>query len=578
MRWTVTLFFVLIFLFAGTPIYSQYVIKGRLLGTDGQPMKRADIVWVSNYDGFPRDILEKFSVKNDGAFEFDTHRAGVHRIWFCGVGHISFRIPFYMEKPDTIIVTVNLENAYKNNINKITLKAGQNKIDYKYLLTDTLIIENNKPVIKEYLAYSDSFTYEMNQTGTRNYFSGTMADNYIFDCGKSFEEKYNYYYIAYIKTEKGTKFKLEFSPAQLPSDTNKSIYSFQRVTDKTLKFLKVHEYQEFAMDKYHNFATQAYKDGKDNDFVNSYNWDKDIEYLDEQIKREKDSFLKNSWIVSRISLSFFAGWGKPGIKMSKQFAQMALDNITPDSPLWSYFSIGIGVAIGQATQETKKMPDLKSSMPKLQLMEDPYLDYLLTSLNYHPDPTIKLNTYKSLLSRASKLGRVDITSTYLIKLQEEYKGNRRLESILNEYSPKRAIKEGNIIPPFEFKSALDTTKVITDKSMLGKKYLIDIWASWCHACAPQYDALKNLYDRFNGKSFNILGVSICFTADDMLKFQQKHPMPWFNAHKDINREFNGFMKDFEVTAIPKYILVDETGKILAVNDLDKILSILSGKK
>jgi len=578
MRWTVTLFFVLIFLFAGTPIYSQYVIKGRLLGSDGQPMKRADIVWVSNYDGFPREILEKFKVNNDGAFEFDTHRAGVHRVWFCGVGHISFRIPFYMEKPDTIIVTVNLENAYKNNINRITLKAGQNKIDYKYLITDTLIIENNKPVIKEYLAYSDSFTYEMNQTGTRNYFSGNMADNYIFDCGKSFEEKYNYYYKANLKTVKGTKLRFEFDPAQLSSDTGKAIYSFQKVTDKTLKFLRVHEFQEFAMEKYDAFATKASKDGKDNEFINNYNWGDDIEYVDKEIKSEIDPFLKNSWIVSRISLSFFAAWGKREVNLSKQMAQMALNNITPDSPLWSYFSIGIGIAVGRATTGEKIMPDAVSSKLQIQETNDPYLGYMIESINTHPDPTIKLKTYSSLLDRASKLKRGDLTLFYTNKLQEEFNGDRRLEGILNNYSPKRAIKENNKIPPFEFKSALDTTMIITDRSMLGKKYLIDIWASWCHACAPQYDAVKNLYNRFKGEGLNIIGVSLCFTTDEMSKFQEKRPMPWFNTHKDINREFNGFIKDFEVTGIPKYILVDETSKIIAVDDLDKIFSILSGKK
>jgi len=162
-------------------------------------------------------------------------------------------------------------------------------------------------------------------------------------------------------------------------------------------------------------------------------------------------------------------------------------------------------------------------------------------------------------------------------MKEEFPRNRSVKDLENSFSPKRAIKEEKKVPHFEFASISDTTKIITEKDMLGKKYLIHIWGDWCGPCRLQIEAIRNINNKFSGNNFAVLSVSICFSKKNLLEFQKDHPMPWFNTHVDMRNDTNKFLENFEVSSIPREILVDETGTIIAVNDLDKIFSILSAK-
>ena len=41
----------------------------------------------------------------------------------------------------------------------------------------------------------------------------------------------------------------------------------------------------------------------------------------------------------------------------------------------------------------------------------------------------------------------------------------------------------------------------------GKPLLINVWASWCGPCRAEMASLERLAQRYNGKEFNVIGVS-----------------------------------------------------------------------
>jgi thiol-disulfide isomerase/thioredoxin len=41
----------------------------------------------------------------------------------------------------------------------------------------------------------------------------------------------------------------------------------------------------------------------------------------------------------------------------------------------------------------------------------------------------------------------------------------------------------------------------------GKPLVINVWASWCGPCRAEMGSLERLARRFNGKAFNVIGVS-----------------------------------------------------------------------
>ena len=48
-------------------------------------------------------------------------------------------------------------------------------------------------------------------------------------------------------------------------------------------------------------------------------------------------------------------------------------------------------------------------------------------------------------------------------------------------------------------------------SFRGKPLLINVWASWCGPCRAEVGSLERLARRYNGREFNIIGIS---TDDD----------------------------------------------------------------
>lgn len=570
-----------LFFISVTYTYPQYVIKGKLVGSDGKPMPKADIVWVSNYQRSPKDIIEKFKVNPDGIFEFDTHRKGLHRIWFCGLSHKAYLILFYLEKPDTTIIHVQLQSGFTKEIKRVTVRANYDPKTWKYGLIDTLNLDGNKVIKRTYKGLGPKFEYEIHETDGDNYFAGTQADYYSFDCDSTFENKYNYCYTNVINTVKDSLFNFEFDPSKMLVNQTKENYTFLKADEKTLKFLKMDTVYKKAYKTFSEFAQATHKSAIDqvtaSEMINAYNWEKDLKDLDDRIKNEQDPFLKGCWIVARIEMAGVDAFGKKGIKMSKELGQLALNSIEPDSPLWSYSGGSAGLALMKASGETKKTADSKKNELKISGIESPYLNYAVSAISKHPDPSIRINLYTNVIRCASRSGRQDLVVYYLEKFKEEFPRKIDNQMLIDENSPKRSIKTGNKIPPFEFTSILDSTKTISNTDMLGKKYLIHVWADWCGPCVTYIEAIRNLNNRFAGKNLTVISVSICFTKENLFKFLKNHAMPWFNTHVDMKNDKAGFMKDFEVSGIPKEILVDENGTIIAVNNLDKILEILSKK-
>jgi len=93
----------------------------------------------------------------------------------------------------------------------------------------------------------------------------------------------------------------------------------------------------------------------------------------------------------------------------------------------------------------------------------------------------------------------------------------------------------------------------------GKPLIINVWASWCGPCREEMGALKNLAQRYNGKQFNLIGIS----TDDY-----RNRAEAFIKLTDI--KFENFLdhnlrmeKMLGASRLPLTVFVDEEGKVLA---------------
>jgi len=139
------------------------------------------------------------------------------------------------------------------------------------------------------------------------------------------------------------------------------------------------------------------------------------------------------------------------------------------------------------------------------------------------------------------------------------------------------------------KEALSETLLSTDGSQVpfkdilskykGKTVVIEVWASWCGDCVKAMPKIKELQSKNPDVAYVFLSMDK--TADKWKAGIEKHELK--GEHFMANDGMKGtFGKAIDLDWIPRYIILDKTGKIVVYRaietDFDKINSTLKSLK
>jgi len=118
------------------------------------------------------------------------------------------------------------------------------------------------------------------------------------------------------------------------------------------------------------------------------------------------------------------------------------------------------------------------------------------------------------------------------------------------------------------------------KKYKGKTLVIEVWASWCGDCVKAMPKLKEL--QANNPDVSYLFISADKTAEKWKAGIEKHELNK-GDHYMMNDGMKGlFGKAIDLDWIPRYIVVDKTGKIVLYRaietDFEKINSALQTLK
>ncbi|PKO52322.1 MAG: TlpA family protein disulfide reductase [Betaproteobacteria bacterium HGW-Betaproteobacteria-20] len=92
----------------------------------------------------------------------------------------------------------------------------------------------------------------------------------------------------------------------------------------------------------------------------------------------------------------------------------------------------------------------------------------------------------------------------------------------------------------------------------GKPLIINVWASWCGPCRAEMASLEQLSNRFNGKQFNIIGISTDDNASAAAVAIKQSKLTFANyLDHDVMLE-----NMLGASSIPLTILVDAYGRVL----------------
>lgn len=96
----------------------------------------------------------------------------------------------------------------------------------------------------------------------------------------------------------------------------------------------------------------------------------------------------------------------------------------------------------------------------------------------------------------------------------------------------------------------------------GKYLLIDFWASWCSPCRAANPGMVELYNKYNSKGIEFLGVSLDRDAEAWKKAITDDRLVWKHV-SDLRYWDNEISRYFGINSIPATILVDPEGKVVA---------------
>ncbi|KAF0241646.1 MAG: alkyl hydroperoxide reductase [Chitinophagaceae bacterium] len=258
-----------------------------------------------------------------------------------------------------------------------------------------------------------------------------------------------------------------------------------------------------------------------------------------------------------------------GVFKVDQFKNIQLIGSKTQKEFERYNSISADLNIYR-TQLKKQLKLAPSSWSQKQKdsLEEVLKSKFITEQLYQESKFIKENpsSYVSsyVLFQLIHTASIDTSLIYYRLLSDDVKKSYNARQAFKYIELEEKIAIGAIVPDFTFTDI--NSKKIHINSFRGNYVLIDLWASWCVPCREEHPFLKDAYEEFHKKGFEIIGVSIdqLHQKNDWLNAIQKDGLPWIQTCDfkffggEIAQLFNIIGK-----GIPLSFLIDPSGKIIA---------------
>lgn len=189
----------------------------------------------------------------------------------------------------------------------------------------------------------------------------------------------------------------------------------------------------------------------------------------------------------------------------------------------------------------------------------------------YPESTFSAELLSRLsASLKSKKNRNDLAKTEIAELEKLYqslspevRSTTRAYNTMQEIQALKAAGVGD--PVIHFTQAGIDGELVDTRKLQGKIYLIDFWGSWCIWCRKGHPHLKELYQQYKDKGFEIIAVS------HETGSKQEQETKWRKAVKEDGISWLHVLDDkakhnlvaaYSVSAFPTKLLVDRDGTIL----------------
>ncbi|MEE1143607.1 MAG: thioredoxin-like domain-containing protein [Bacteroidales bacterium] len=174
---------------------------------------------------------------------------------------------------------------------------------------------------------------------------------------------------------------------------------------------------------------------------------------------------------------------------------------------------------------------------------------------FSPDIIASYLAYKwnySDLHRTLNTLKEEALNTY------HYKHLRERENLMTQ------LKIGAKTPNFTSKTAQNKTFRLTDEVKKHDYTLLYFWASWSKKSREENPELVRIYNKYNRKGFDIVGVSLDEDKDLWQRAIQEDKLSWTQLC-DFKKWETSSAQTYMIKEVPSNVLIDRDGKIVAFN-------------
>ena len=273
----------------------------------------------------------------------------------------------------------------------------------------------------------------------------------------------------------------------------------------------------------------------------------------------RDAILTDTTLTARLQLirRFLRADGDCQTNPALGAAVMA--QFTPRSPLWQLDDVMRRRVLLQAARHVAGQP--KFNTPDAVAQVRARFD---ASIAAAADTTERFDLYV-LAAETFMPADTILAQSYAARFVGESYSHPRAIPLLRLTGYNRVLQPGRVVPVFRVPSLDAAGAPVSDVSLRGKVYLLDVWATWCGDCIVELPALRALQKRYSARGLQLVQVSVDEEKGTADQFRRIHaPMNWTHGWAGVAPDGGGPLAGFEVEWLPTTILVGRDGRIIAV--------------
>ncbi|MDO5978375.1 TlpA family protein disulfide reductase [Flavivirga spongiicola] len=177
-------------------------------------------------------------------------------------------------------------------------------------------------------------------------------------------------------------------------------------------------------------------------------------------------------------------------------------------------------------------------------------------------PLVKDFTLKNVGFRFLNDENQEVAKTYLDYFTSILSDEDIKTEFTDFYNKNQRLKKGALSSKFtNYENFAGGTTSLDD--LKGKYVYIDVWATWCGPCKKEIPFLKDVEKKYHGKNIEFVSISVDTKPayDSWKKMVTDKELTGIQLFAD-NAFDSKFIKDYNIKAIPRFILIDPEGKIV----------------